>query len=704
MRKFLLTNISFFYTKKYIKIFSVSVLAIIAFILLGNFLKSSYIGHSADTAFLIELTDKTIKLGQPDSEILRTTSDAVKTWTFGFDQFKQKINTAGSLAPYDQPFNILDYHAYYGIYAISSLSNFFAPELILSYLHSFSFIILLLLSYLFLRSQQVSVGASLLFCLVIALHPAWAYSANGQFYIDRFYMPFALIYLLGIHSICLNHYGLLKKPVFIGLVLLSGIFAASFTERAAIMVGYSSFAVLFINWQSISSYKVRWSLGVFGILFILYVYLYYLYRFDPYYQPGIKYEMLRIQDIFSTVLNNFTDNRYQKMYFSFFTINIGMLGFFAFFAGIRVVIVAMACLLPNVLITVGGAELTGWTSHYHAMYIPFLIFTALLGYKALSCSNFWHKHTIFQGSIKLLPVAVIMLINPFTGNINLPTAENFIGKIKSHMQYNIIYTTWNFYLSPSSSHESVFGLYAARLVSAIPENKKVTTFEGVMPPLAKGRKIFYYPIGIDTADYAVLNHAHDVYGNLYYQGANSFTLETKEKEEVDRHLTKRLELMGYNINQPLFVNGLVVIARNDLNELIYGEELITNSKFLEGLNSWNVSDVNKSIAINNNVEVNVNDFISQTIEVNENTIYKYSIKARCDSENTYFRMQINWLDINGKLILYDNFPRMCKKNMNIFVADFMAPPKAHLATLTLQGANEKKVVVSSVSFKKRLKN
>ena len=54
-----------------------------------------------------------------------------------------------------------------------------------------------------------------------------------------------------------------------------------------------------------------------------------------------------------------------------------MLGIFAFFAGIRVAIIAMACLVPNVIITVGGAEFTGWTTHYHAMYFPILIFTAL---------------------------------------------------------------------------------------------------------------------------------------------------------------------------------------------------------------------------------------------------------------------------------------------------------------------------------------
>lgn len=705
MIKTSLKNIYIFLTKTYIKNFVFSLLAITAFLLIGNYLRATLASHNGDTAFMLELTDKTIKLGQPESDILRTTIDAYQTWQIDIDQFKQKVDTAGKLAPSKQPFNALDYHAYYGMFAISSLSKFFTAESILSYLNSFSFVILLLISYLFLRRQQVSVGAALLFCLVIALHPAWAYGASGQFYMDRFYMPFAFMYLLGIHAMCLNHISLQKKPVLIVLVLLSGIFAASFSERGAIMVSFSSFAVLFINWQLISSNWIRWLLGLLGTLFVLFAYWYISFRFVPSFLGAQEYKGISDRiSVISTILRIITDNRYQQLLFSFFIINIGMLGIFAFFAGIRVAIIAMACLVPNVIITVGGAEFTGWTTHYHAMYFPILIFTALQGYKDLSLSTFWRKHNIYRNSIKLLPFTVIILINPFTGNINLPHTENFIGKIKNHMHYSIIYKTWNFYLSPTTSIGRIYELYSARLVSAIPENKKVTTLEGVMPALYKDRELFYYPIGIDTANYAVLNYAHDKHANLYYKGVISYKISTEEKDEIDRILTKKLKLNGYNINQPLFVNNLVVIERDNINKLNYGKELITNGNLLEGLNGWDASEVMKKLTINKNVEVNVHNFISQTIEVNENNIYKYSIKARCNSENTSFKMQILWLDINGKYILSDNFPRMCKKDKNVFVAEFVAPPQAHLANLFLQGTNEKKVIISSVSFKKRLRN
>lgn len=703
MIKTKLTNRSLFYIK-ITKYFTVLLLALIAFTLLGNFKKASHISYHSDTAFLLELTDNTIKQGYPESQILRTTTDAHKLMGVPFDKYKQNNfqYSASLLAPSNQLFNALDHHAYYGIYALSALSKLFSAETILSYLHSFSFVMLLLLAYLFLRSQQVSVGATLLFCLLITLYPAWAHSAGGQFYMDRFYMPFVLMYLLGIHSICLNHNSVFKKPVFFGLVLLSGIFAASFTERAAIMVGCSSLAVLFINWPSISSYRVRCSLGVLGILFFLYVYVYLSFRYDPFYKGAYSEGGNFLSDNIHFFSNIFLD-RFREMYFTFFAINIGMLGFFAFFAGIRVAIVAIVCLIPNILVSVGGAELTGWASHYHAMYTPILIFTALLGYRVLSNSYFWQKHKIYQSSIKILPILVFIFINPLTGNINSPTEENFIGKVRSHMSDNIIAKAYNFYFS-SSLPQHPNHLYAARFDVAIPYNKKVTSIARFMPTLRKDRKLFLYPIGIDNADYAVLPLRPDHYGNLYYRGAISY-FGNKEIDKYDRHLTKRLESMGYRTDQPLLIAGDVfVVERSDNSIPIYGTELITNSNFLKGSRGWNTNDVNKIFITDNKVELNVNDFISQSIVVNENNIYKFSIKARCDSEDTYLNMNIAWIDRNDKEILTDFLTRMCKKDMDNLIVNFIAPRQAHLATITIKGIEANKVKVSSVSFKKRIRN
>ena len=53
------------------------------------------------------------------------------------------------------------------------------------------------------------------------------------------------------------------------------------------------------------------------------------------------------------------------------------------FVNWRFGILALASMLPNLMVTVGGAEKTGFTTHYHAGYIPFLVGFAAVGYSSL---------------------------------------------------------------------------------------------------------------------------------------------------------------------------------------------------------------------------------------------------------------------------------------------------------------------------------
>src|SRR5204863_9804716 len=67
----------------------------------------------------------------------------------------------------------------------------------------------------------------------------------------------------------------------------------------------------------------------------------------------------------------------------FILVNLLPLGIFVLFSGYRYILLAIGAVLPHFLFTIGGAELTGWSTHYHTMYIPLVIFTACVGYERI---------------------------------------------------------------------------------------------------------------------------------------------------------------------------------------------------------------------------------------------------------------------------------------------------------------------------------
>ena len=96
--------------------------------------------------------------------------------------------------------------------------------------------------------------------------------------------------------------------------------------------------------------------------------------------------------------------------------------------------------------------------------------------------------------------------------------------------------------------------------AAVPLGAKVTTLEVFMPKLRNINSIYFYPLGIDVADYAILIRAAREDGPSYYTGAVSYLVG--EAQKVDVCLNDRLKKAGYNLEQPWFsIDSLVVLER-----------------------------------------------------------------------------------------------------------------------------------------------
>ena len=141
--------------------------------------------------------------------------------------------------------------------------------------------------------------------------------------------------------------------------------------------------------------------------------------------------------------------------------NLLFLGWMACLAGWRYLLLALGALLPNVLVTTGGAELNGWTTHYHAMYMPFLVFAASVGFARMML---WLPGAAARALVALASagasVALAATWVPFNASFTAPGAEQTQGGIAR--------AVWRFHAVPAESRERAMLFWIRQLPDAMP--------------------------------------------------------------------------------------------------------------------------------------------------------------------------------------------------------------------------------------------
>ncbi|MBF0293347.1 MAG: hypothetical protein HQK86_14455 [Nitrospinae bacterium] len=100
------------------------------------------------------------------------------------------------------------------------------------------------------------------------------------------------------------------------------------------------------------------------------------------------------------------------------------------------------------------------------------------------------------------------------------------------------------------------------LREAIPAGASVTTLENAMPSLILNHEVHYYPIAIESADYALITATpleaggFNYGGEVLYRGAD-------QKKILNECLNKRLKAAGYNVDAPKkMLGGYYLLTRN----------------------------------------------------------------------------------------------------------------------------------------------
>ncbi|MFZ2406214.1 MAG: hypothetical protein WAW41_13830, partial [Methylobacter sp.] len=224
----------------------VYLLTTLLFGLLFAYYKSMMPYSYGDTAFLIEVVSNLAKGLPPTSEILAQNWAVIKLATVPLAVYCQHDLVAGMFT--SDPYNWLSsLHAYIILYLIAPFASKIGALKALSVFMALAFAIIPCVAYFFLRKSGVSVAVSIVAAAICMIHPAWQISSGGQFYTDRFFIPFALLYVLHLHQYFkVDTNVVIESHRYLLLALLFGVLGGLTSERNMVTivifsVGYSLF-------------------------------------------------------------------------------------------------------------------------------------------------------------------------------------------------------------------------------------------------------------------------------------------------------------------------------------------------------------------------------------------------------------------------------------------------------------------------------
>jgi hypothetical protein len=512
-----------------------------ATLLLAAFFYRTAVLKHLDTAFLFQAVDSILAGQRPLSEV-------VSSWSQGYRFFLMPpLQVCASALAFvgGAPYDMLGNHAYLGLYPVAALAMLTGTEYAFALLNAAAHLALLALPYWFLRRRGIPVLASLAFSVLVAAYPGWSLSSVGDYYMDRLAMPslLALLYLLHERARDDARPGSWSWRA----IVLVAIAAAICTERAAIMV---LGAVLFF----LACYApVRRDPVLCKALLLLAggLVAYLAWYFALVYVGVAGVGNLARDSVHS--VHALLGRLQQPGFWPFLCTNLVFLGWFAIVAGWRTALLTAGALAPNVLVSTGGAELVGWSTHYHTMYIPFLVYAASLGY-ARAAQRMTARLASAMLAVVVVAAAAVMArhYDPYTARWEKATSS-------PSGRWGVMGVAMDYFFRPARSSARVASESARGLAEVVPRGSSISAVEGVMPALYAGRRISMYPVGLDSAEYLVVNGTvRD--GVVSFQGATSY-LGPAEGAALDACLTRRAVQSGFGFVKEVPAIGVIVMRR-----------------------------------------------------------------------------------------------------------------------------------------------
>lgn len=488
--------------------------------------RALYLNHftlQLDQAYMVESIDTTFKYGVPLTQLTKTSIEAIRTL---LAEPADVVCKASLPIDDGKLMNIYVWHAFPILYLIAPFEWIFDGKVIVAALTVLSFLGMIVVVFVTARRHGVPLVAAMSFAFLVSAHPAWSYSAFGQFYPDRIFLVIGLLYVVALVSY-LQDYQWSRWTM-----LLTAVLATMCTERAGIMIcGYTLTSLVLyrgIRFRRTDLWPICIAVaaGVYAMLYMRLV------------QQNENY--VSFASPFITQAGVLLRNGLDPLTAKFLLVNALGLGLLACFSW-RLGLVAAGSMLPNLLGSIGGAEKIGWSIHYHTLYFTFLVAAALYGLIQF-LRWFPDRRTTVGVSIVMLGFgAALLLMNPYETNPLIKLSQSNINNYAPLKAFGLVTNT----LSGRGVVNQIESLRAA--AAKIPVGATVSTIEGMVPVLydkALPRHIHFYPLGLDAVEYLALPYTTLPDGQLQFSGAVSYVGPEAQKK-IDRCMNERALRLGF---------------------------------------------------------------------------------------------------------------------------------------------------------------
>jgi hypothetical protein len=510
---------------------------VVAFAMLAS-LKVVHLNQMlGDSAMFFQGTENLASRGVPFSQVQAAIVNYLDLNNYLTEPIEQIVKEPQALFGRPTPVaerSLLLGHPYFILYPIALLVKVFPVRDVLLGLYAFSFTGMVLLAYLVLRHKNVSIPAACLFCLLIISHPVWWEGLLwGQFYPDRLFILAGFVFIL-VASRNTTAQGATYNKVWL---FIAAALCASINERGALVAGIFLISYAILYWKQPGLAR-NYNL-ILGIGLACY--------------GSVEAYAAANPSTHTFFTSMFRQPNFVHLVSLFMLVNAPLL-LLALFEW-RAAAIAAILMLPNILGDIGGAEKTGWSTHYPTFYFPSLVWAGLIGYSAL------YRKAVNQNRLPALYAATLgcflflVTLNPDSANtfdVTFSNAANsFLPRFKEEARLYLFEKTSRRFLKSQLNG----------IDQAVPPHTEVSSIESGMPILYRDRTIEYFPQDIDHADYAVLS-AQKTDGKIVYDGALTYLGPVAQKQLNDIVLA-RMRADGYDLDHPTLFPavGIAVVKR-----------------------------------------------------------------------------------------------------------------------------------------------
>ncbi|BEV13695.1 DUF2079 domain-containing protein [Herbaspirillum sp. DW155] len=462
---------------KYLKLIAggVASLLIITFLAKLNYVRALHL--AGDTAGYVDLLKHIYRFNDMRSSVF-----AAAYPVFDLTKTAAGVCSSALLNTYEQA-SFFRWHSYGLAFPIAwiggRLTNDFAA--VAAVVNALSVYGIFAAALLIARKQKFNLIEIGLFALLLVSFTPLVGAISGQYYFDRLFIPLALFYYY-------LHLENERRACWIASVAVI-ICAALVSERSSLMIGALAIYLSAFDTKDKKAYRLL-TIGA-GLLAIGYYVLW-----SKVFQNSLYASTTSLSAMMANVRTIFDlSSPLSMMTRELLVVLLPML--VLLFGNKKYLLLALAFLAPNLLLTVGGAEKTGYATHYHSYYIPIILFGALMGYAR-------YKQSISNIALRYALLVVLLVCNI----ANIHNRQFPVGPTLTHTLSGDAAMLVEGTARQQAAQAWVSGLN--ELLSLIDKpDPTISANEFVMPIMVSRNitRIRLFPIGLYDSDYLLIESA-----------------------------------------------------------------------------------------------------------------------------------------------------------------------------------------------------